>query len=240
MRQFSLLVLLFGNVFRCIAQGPQSPPTAQITVHDYAESALFYSRSSGSVVLRGKCVQGTFGSRISTDELKFQAPDINENRDDSLIRLNHSYPNVTWSRAGDGVIRVRDSRASAAILDLHIGRFELINAVSLTDAIKKLTKAPEVQNFLSHTHTQLFEEASSSTISDYDRDRKLSLSPSAPKYSRIMTDVTLEEALDSVIRVFPGIWIYQECPGWVTVTAVANGTPNWKLLQPATGAAAVQ
>ena len=117
------------------------------------------------------------------------------------------------------MVKIRDNRASAAILDLPIHRFELKDAVSLEDALRKLLLAPEVKEFLTRTHTQMPIVVTGSTFSNEDRDGQLSRTPTAPKYSRVMTDVTLGEAFDSLIRVFPGVWIYCQCPGRITITA---------------------
>ena len=49
--------------------------------------------------------------------------------------------------------------------------------------------------------------------------RKLSKSPTALKYSLTLTKVTVEEALDSVVRAFPGVWVHYECPGRINLTS---------------------
>jgi hypothetical protein len=235
MRQATLFLLLFGSVLGCMAQESSIPNAVQISVQDYAVRTFLYSRTSGSLILTGKCVQSPYGDAVSTDELKIQAPDLQTNQNNSLTRLMQAYPAVTWSRQGNGMVQIRDNRALAAILELPIQRFELKDAVSLEDALRKLLLAPEVKEFLTRTHMQMPAVVSSSTFSNEEVDRKLSQSSTAPKYSRIITDVTFGEALDSLIRVFPGVWIYNECPGRITITANPTGVPDWKKIQLAGG-----
>ena len=129
------------------------------------------------------------------------------------------------------MVRIRDNRALATILELPIHRFELKDAVSLGDALRKLLQAQEVKDFMNRTHTQMPLVVSPSTLSNEEADRKLSQSPTAPKYSRLMIDVKFGEALDSLIRIFPGVWIYCECPGRITIAANPIGVPDPKKVQ---------
>jgi hypothetical protein len=218
-----------------MAQESSIPNTVQISVQDYAVRTFLYSRTSGSLILTGKCVQSPYGDAVSTDELKIQAPVLQSNQDSSLTRLEQAYPFIKWSRQKNGIVGIRDSRASAAILNLPIHRFELKDAVSLRDALSKLLQAPEIEEFLRRTHTQMPIVVTGSTFSNEDRDGQLSRTPTAPKYSRVITKVTFGEALDSLIRVFPGVWIYNECPGRITITANPTGVPDWKKIQLAGG-----
>jgi hypothetical protein len=231
MRRAALFLVLFGSISGCMAEEAPTPRTVQIDVQDYALRVLLYSRTSGSLVLSGKCAQTEHGDGVSTEKMDIQAPDLQTNQDKSLLRLSQAYPAVTWSRQRNGTIEIRDNRASAAILRLPIHQFELKDAVSLEDALRKLLLAPEIKRFLSRTHTEMPPVVSSSTFSNEEADRRLSQSPTAPKYSEKLTDLTFGEALDSLVQVFPGVWIYSECPGRITITTYPVGVPDWKKIQ---------
>ena len=56
-------------------------------------------------------------------------------------------------------------------------------------------------------------------------------SPRLPHISGNLDNVTLSEALDYVLRTFPGLWVYENCPSKkrkraVFITFFRNG-PVW-------------
>lgn len=120
-------------------------------------------------------------------------------------------------------MEVRDNRAFADILRLPIERFELKNAVTLQDAVNKLLLAPEIEIYLDQHHLESPTVYSSPYLWNQEVIRKLSESPNAPKYSQTFTSVTLEEALNLIVRVFPGVWEYRECAGRIKITSDPTG-----------------
>jgi hypothetical protein len=128
-------------------------------------------------------------------------------------------------------VQVRDGRASASILSLSIRQVELKDVVDLGDAIRKLLLAPEIKAFLDRNHIEMPAVYSSSYLSNEQVTRQRAENPTAPKYSRTLTNVTMEQALNSIVRVFPGVWTYCECPGRITITADITGAPRWERTQ---------
>jgi hypothetical protein len=125
-------------------------------------------------------------------------------------------------------VQVRDDRASASILGVSIRRLELKDVVDLRDGLRKVLLAPEIKSFLDRNHLEMPTVFSSSDLWNEKVSHHLSESPTAPKYSRILTNVTLEQALNSLVRVFPGVWIYSECPGRIAIAADLTGAPRWE------------
>jgi hypothetical protein len=202
--------------------------TADISVRDYGGQVFFLTRSSGSLVLAGACRTSPDGDVIATDQIRIFAPQASNSPDEALDDLVHAYTHVRWSRQLDGLVQVRDDRASASILGVSIRRLELKDVVDLQDGLRKVLLAPEIKSFLDRNHLEMPTVFSSSDLWNEKVSHHLSESPTAPKYSRILTNVTLEQALNSLVRVFPGVWIYSECPGRIAIAADLTGAPRWE------------
>jgi len=191
----------------------RSAGTIETTVSDYGVKTFLYTRTSGSLILIGACRTSPEGDVVETDQIRIGEPHSSNSPDEALDSLAQIEHHITWSRQTDELVQVRDGRASASILSLPIRQVELKDVVDLGDAIRKLLLAPEIKAFL-------------------DLTRQRAKNPTAPKYSRTLTNVTLEQALNSIVRIFPGVWVYSECPGRITITADLTGSPRWERMQP--------
>jgi hypothetical protein len=209
-----------------------SAGSIKTTVSDYVVKTFLYTRTSGSLILIGVCRSSPDGDIVETDQIGIGEPHSSKSPDealDSLAKIDH---HITWTRQTDGLVQVRDGRTSAAILSLTIRQIELKDVVDLGDAIRKLLSAPEIKAFLDRNRIEMPVVYSSSYLSNEQLTRQRAKNPTAPKYSRTLTNVTLEQALNSIVSVFPGVWVYSECPGRITITADLTGSPRWERMQP--------
>jgi hypothetical protein len=221
MRYKICLLLLFALILTGMQAQNQTRQAHLIetSVEDYVVKAFLYNRTSGSLVLTGACKRGPEGDGVATDEIKILEPSAIRDPSESLDRLAKLYPHIKWSRRGDGLVQVRDDRTSASTLGVSLGHVELRNVVSVEDGLKQVLSAPEIKVFLDRNHTEMPVLVTSSTMSNEEYDRRMKTTATAQKYSQTLTALTLEDALNSVVRAFPGIWVYSECPGRITITA---------------------
>jgi len=166
------------------------------------------------------------GRVVSTEELAIPDPWAIKRIDDDLDNLSHLSSHYGWFRRKDGLVQFRDDRASAELLRLHLAQFELVQAVNLEDAVNKLLKAKQVVSFLKQNQIDLEPEFTGAYLGNQEHIQRLSKSPTTPKYSLKLTAVTLEEALNSIVRTFPGVWVYRECPGRINLTSDPVGFPH--------------
>jgi hypothetical protein len=222
--------LLAVNTLLLCAQSPHSatntPPLRTSSALSLAHESFFATGTSGSIILTGKCVTSPSGLVVSTEELAIPNPMAIKRIDDDLDNLSHLSSHYGWLRRKDGLVQFRDDRASAELLRLHLAQFELVQAVNLEDAVDKLLKAQQVVSFLKEHHIDLEPVFTGASFGNEEQIQSLSKSPTTSKYSLKLTDVTLEEALNSIVRTFPGVWIYCECPGRVNLTSEPVGFPH--------------
>ena len=225
-----ICVVLAVNTLLFCAQNPHSPSNTTAlrtnTVVNLALESFFDTRTSGSIILTGTCESTMSGRVVSTEELAIPDPIDIKRIDDDLDNLSHLSSHYGWFRRNDGLVQFRDNRASAELLRLHLAKFELLQAVNLEDAVNKLLKVQQVKSFLKQHHIDLEPEFTGASFWNDEQIQRLSKSPTAPKYSLKLTDVTLEEALNSIVRTFPGVWIYRECPGRINLTSDPVGFPH--------------
>jgi hypothetical protein len=225
-----IFVLLAVNTLLLCAQNPQSPPNAPAlrtsNVENLAIESFFDTRTSGSIVLTGTCETTMSGRVVSTEEIAIPDPGNIKRIDDDLDNLSHLSSHYSWSRRKDRLIQFRDDRASAEFLRLHLAQFELVQAVNLEDAINKLLKSQQVASFLKQHHIDLEPVFTGASLWNEEQIQRLSKSPTTPKYSLKLTDGTLEEALNTIVRTFPGVWIYCECPGRINLRSDPVGSPR--------------
>lgn len=105
-------------------------------------------RGAGSEILSGVCAVTPDGDEATSDEILAADPGSFKSLNEAFDYLSRVDQQIVWSRQKDGVVEVRDKRATAEILHLQIKQFELKDAVTLQDAVDKLLLAPEVKFYL--------------------------------------------------------------------------------------------
>ena len=202
-----------------------SRPSVGITVKEFSAEAFLYTRSSGSIVVSGTCRTTPIGETVETDTIRASEPSSSKKIDETFDDLSKASRHVTWSRSSDGLLHVKDDRAMATILTLVVKRIEINDAVSVRDALQQVLSSPELKAFTSKNHIVPLPIDLSYTVSMNDEVDHLKGRTDAHKYTHMYSDVTLEEVLNSIVRAFPGVWIYSECPGGISIIADPTGRP---------------
>ena len=128
-----------------------------------------------------------------------------------------------------GLLQIVDDRANGALLNLRLNKAEVRDVIVLSDAVDALLSAPEIRSYLHREHIQLEDVISSSYFWDKSPEQQSLRAALNPKYSVTFSNVTVREALNTLLLEFPGVWIYSECPGQVSVVAYSTRIPKlWR------------
>ena len=121
-------------------------------------------------------------------------------------------PEMQVTQEPDGTIRMVEADVPRDLLDLRISHisFRLEHGTKDVlydprDALRAILKTPEVAIFMTANDIGPpfdFEEAHGG----------IQPSPKLPHISGNLDNVTLSQALDYVLRTFPGLWVYENCP----------------------------
>ncbi|HTR24225.1 MAG TPA: hypothetical protein VMI10_09575 [Terriglobales bacterium] len=118
----------------------------------------------------------------------------------------------------DGLIRMNETGVSTDLLDVKISHipFESFGqrVYTANGALKVILQTPEVLAYMKvHGITGPFGPFDNcSGHGEVVPGSARAWPPESPHISGSLDNVTLSEALDYVLRTFPGIWIYESCP----------------------------
>ena len=118
------------------------------------------------------------------------------------------------SQEPNGTIRMIENGIPSEILNIHIKHISFDNAYSggysANSALEFIMATPEVKQYLLiHNLKWPFSITADSILIPTGN---FIVSPSIPHISGSLDNVTLKEALDYILKTFPGIWIYEYCP----------------------------
>ncbi len=106
-----------------------------------------------------------------------------------------------------GMIRMSEAGTSTDLLDIKIHHIEFSDyehpermAAGAYAALHKILLSPEVQDFKKSHKMALFDFHVESTLDN-----------SKPRAYGVLDDVTVSQALDYVLHIFPGYWVYGNC-----------------------------
>lgn len=162
------------------------------------------AKVSGSLAFLGHCDPSTPPAFP-----KFRAPSSTA---DSLLEIaRETFADDKAMKAWqgrDGTLRMMETGVPTELLNVKISHISFeANATAIEVIRHVILLAPEVVSFMkSHEiETPLGEGLS--------RGYGPSGHPIVPNHiSESMYDVTVSEALDGVLKIFPGIWVYESCP----------------------------
>jgi hypothetical protein len=116
-------------------------------------------------------------------------------------------PKMRVTQEPGGMIRMSEAGISTDLLDIKIHHIEFSDyehrgrvAPGAYTALHKILLSPEVQAFKKTHNVDLFDFQTPSAIDDF-----------LPRAWGELDDVTVSQALDYVLRIFPGYWIYGNC-----------------------------
>lgn len=199
---FGLLTLLLGSC--------NSPPETgtegrnQLAVvnrtsisHSITEILLGF-RASGSLVIRGECTGGSF----IVDDVPRAPAGRFATVGDALGEWSRLVPRLNVHQDTDGMWRVSDATASAELLKVEVPdlRAEVING---EEAIGAVLDSKPVISFL--RENGIAEASTTGGPAPYDESK-------VPHSTfHIRGGATVAEALDQIVKKYPGIWVYSEC-----------------------------
>ena len=119
-------------------------------------------------------------------------------------------PNISIEQATSGVVRIVDTNASIDILNLKIEHITFEDyarnfAYSPNGALTTILQAPEVSSFMNAHNLKPFSGPAGAGPPGWGQ-------LNGPHLSGSLDNVTLIDALDKVLKVFPGLWVYWSCP----------------------------
>jgi hypothetical protein len=115
------------------------------------------------------------------------------------------------SQGSNGIIRVVEPEVQTDILGVRIAHLSFDMISNPGNALEVVLSAPEVQSFMQvHGIGQPFDMFASTGIGASGM-KHVPPNPGMPSISGELNDVTLADALDYVLKSFPGFWLYQDC-----------------------------
>lgn len=175
--------------------------------------------------------------RHANDFPKVHAPLRNGPPLEDLREIFSENPKLRVTQDPDGTIRMVETDVPKDLLDVTIDHIEFrrndassVPVYSAREALRMILRAPEITTFATEHNIG---PASASGMSDPHG----ALSPESPHIEGTLDKVTLSQALDHLLRTFPGLWVYKDCPAMdhskrlFVFSFYANG-PGWKYRKP--------
>jgi len=159
---------------------------------------------SGSLVYSGRCENngGTFdlpSLRLPSDR---KTPPLQ-----MLREMFADDPKMHVTQDANGNVRMVETDVPHDLLDLRVVQVSFSSGSSILnngdEALLQIMATPDVKNYMTVNH-----------IGPVIPDFRLfigPLSPGAPKISGDLYYVTVSEALDYVLKTYPGFWAYESC-----------------------------
>lgn len=211
------LVLLVSSAVR--AQGFRPVSKGRTTVENFVQEMFFLTHSSGSLTLRGTCEVTQQGSIVVSDPLSNPPQGPFRNLGEAMTAISQLDPHLSRTRDKEGLMRVNDNRVTGSVLKIHLKRVHFNRAADPNEAIRIVLSTPEVREYLKKNHIE------QGTVFIMPMNSK-----DVPKLSGDLRNVTVEQALDRIVKFFPGLWIYSECRSGslrrVTIRGAEVGWPT--------------
>jgi hypothetical protein len=216
MRPVTIFALNAVLTMTCLsqAQGVKSgreDSAARSTMIDVLKKAPF----SGSLEYSGRC--GPQPPPI----LPAVRPPRQDRDSSSLGMLREIFadePEMQVTQEPDGTIRMVDNNLPKDLLQIRVSRISFKDTYDPIDAQSLVLSAPEVRSFMdvhgirSHDDQLRFHEM---------RGLHQEPQPGFPYISENLENVTVQQAMDRLLKTFPGFWVYENCPGGKSGRVVA-------------------
>lgn len=230
MSRVAIVLLLIVLSAGC--RGQQQQSTSSKAGVPYVDIIFRAAHLSGSLEYWGRCEENPL-----PDFPEMHAPDKNaESAVYALREVFSADPRMRVTQEPSGTIRMVETNVPKDLLDFKISEISFTHDYEGREAVYDgrsallvIFNTPDVKAFanaqgivppdISVQH-RLFESVS--VLEDYPE------SLTRPHISGDLHNVTVSQALDYVLRTFPGLWIYENCPSKkgkraVFVTFFANG-----------------
>lgn len=207
-RSFAFAIFISASIWSCAQITSARGPKIVTPLRPLLE-ALDRAGLSGSLELSGHC-----GVGLPQDLPHMRAPTVSGG---SALRLAREIflddPAMQVRQDPDGTIRMKENGTPTELLDVRINQvsFEK-NGMPLQYAVYSpgtalyyvILKAPEVVAFAKAHDIEIRFVGTIGMNGQFPAD--------APHISGSMGDLTLLQALDRLLKTFPGIWVYKSCP----------------------------
>src|ERR1700674_3609920 len=207
-RLFVALGLTLATVSNCWGQG-----RSEIFGEDSRSSitdVLSKAKASGSLAYWGRCgyheARPDLPNVRSLPEHPGSTPPVQ-----TLREMFADHPKMHVTQEADGMIRMFESDVPRDLLDIRISHIsfkdsEGRNAVWIPrEARRIIVGAPELRAFMRDYNIGWASDV------EYVNDLYGGPLPYLPHVSGDLYNVTLAEAMDYVLKSFPGFWVYENC-----------------------------
>lgn len=203
----SLILTLIG-----ICSGQERGGGSAEVVAPLIENVLKKAQVSGSLGYWGRC------------DLHQPLPDfpkvrtLRESREGPPLQILREMfaddPKMQVTQESDGTIRMVESDVPRDLLEVRITHISFTDGYDPLSATQKIVHAPEVQSFMK-AH-DIWWPSDAGGI----RGGNSGPSPGLPHMSGDLDNVNVSQALDYVLKTFPGFWVYENCPSEKTKRVV--------------------
>ena len=174
-----------------------SSPGMPTTVEQFVTALALKSSLTGSLVTDGVCVE----NRGVSTPLPHPPEGSFVNYEAALRSLSRIDKKLQWTRTSDGKVRIGNTRVGRDVLAIRLHNFR-INAVDIGGAIYQITEAPEVRAYFADHSIQDGFVYNTFGLTKPNGQVRIELE---------MHNITVSGALDEILGLYPGIWIYREC-----------------------------
>lgn len=166
-------------------------------------AALKPEGKSARLDYRGAC-EASNSDVISFPSIKLSSPREEGSSLSKVTEMLRDNPGVSVNEAAGGIIRIKVPGVSGAILQTRITQITLDRDEQYDPnaAIRAIFNAKEVQLASSQMHTRL-----ALSVGGLENIPSRGM----PHLEKSWKDVTVDQALDKVLRTFPGLIEYKEC-----------------------------
>ena len=179
-----------------LSQPSRSQAGGSLALVSLAGKILGASGQSGSLVYEGSCAQGDI-----SDPFKLTMP---AHLTPAVAALNEAFaldPRLSVN-VESGLIRIIGGNVPRDLLDLRLGHVAFRNEADPRDAVQRLLTLPEVRSYM---------EARGILWLTTLQGIYAPPTEGSPDLDVTLKDVTLSDALDRIVRTFPGMWTYRDC-----------------------------
>ncbi|MDR3411510.1 MAG: hypothetical protein P4L87_11305 [Formivibrio sp.] len=134
---------------------------------------------------------------------------------DALVALRKSFasdPLMHVTQDTDGTIRMIERGVPADVLKFKVGHISFVNErggiYNANAALNFLLWSPDMKNFMETHNIRLPFEGG--PISALFGSKPTAVDP--PHIYGDLDNVSVADSLDRILKVFPGLWIYENCP----------------------------
>ena len=178
---------------------------------------------SGSLEYNGKCGPGVLVPDLPP--IREPQKPYAENAANTLRSMFSVDGRMTVSQEGNGTIRIVESGVQTDILDVRISHLSFDRISDPEQALSMVLGAPEVLSFIqTHGIGQPFNIHIAPLYALPGLNK--SPTPGVRSISGELKGVTLADALDYILKTFPGFWLYQNCESFEGQRVVYFGVPG--------------